>query len=560
MLVTKVPQIDLGDENKKIFLEPCNAHFTKVLPTTTPGSTNFTALSFVCPAPSRTTFTDRRIRFIGSLRVTIADPTGVTPILVAGQVAPRAYPFASMIQSVNINIDNQSFTFLPSKIMPALTHFFRRKMDTLAPTYLDKYQNYGDCVLANNNPLSSYFNSDDHNQRRGASSWYITSNTNTSASFVIEIFEQLFIPPFTHHEHQDMGLSNYSNMDIQFIFTSKPSRVISFERPLGSNFDYDSGSIVLEWITNPTLYIDYYTNSAEYVPRPLLYKCDQYILQTTAIGSLAPLTSNKSSSNSYQFSVIPNKVYIWVQKADTTKNCNDTDTFLRIEGVNLTFGNMTGILSSADTHTLFMMSKKNGLVDSFNEWFGELPNLFTPPFTPVGGVGSVLCLEFGSDIPMTQGFYPGQPGSFNFQVTELTYSNINQSNTLNNLQMYVLLQIDSYGFFGDTVVREMGITQFPKEQSQMEPVPYSQIKSYYGAGNMFQSAAKLLPYIQKGNQMLKDYRVISNVARMVPHPAAQTVGHIARHLGYGDNPALNEAVAGRILTNHELTQRVKRYH
>ena len=466
-----------------------------------------------------------------------------------------------MLQSVNINIDNQAFTFLPSKMIPPLSHFFKRKLDFHGPTFLDKYQNYADGQNNVNNSLGFYANSLDHNNPRGGSTFEVLTNTPASATLVVHIWEQLFIPPLTHHMHQDLGLTNYSNMDMAFIFTSNVTNVLSYIPPVPQN----TVSIVPTWGTPaPTLYIDYYTNGSDYMPRPVMFKCDQFAIQTTSVslpsGGVnwpANVSQDNIMSNSYQFSVIPNKIYIWVQKSDTIKTYSDTDTYFRIDKINLTFGNMTGILTSADTHVLYMMSRKNGLQDSFEEWYGVHMSGTNVP-QKIGGVGSVLCLEMGSDIPLTPGFYPGQPGSFNFQISGMTVTNINQGAPITApIQLYVLLQLDGYVFFGDTIMRETGITAFPKED--MEPVPYDSVKGYYGAG-VYDRAMKLMPYLRQGNKFLKDYKIISNFSKALPTPYAPLVHAAAKSLGYGDNAGLNEAVAGKLMTGHELKQRIRKYH
>ena len=568
MILTKVPQIDLAVENKKVYLEPTHAHFTKKIVTSSSGTTNFGSLTFVAPAPSRTTFTDRRVRFTGTIK---AEFTGTvagsdTQLLNIDRDAPRAYPLQSILQTVTINIDNQSYTFLPSKLIHPLSHYFKRTNDAYDATYLDKYAYYEDGKGKINNPLSGYGNSSDHNQPRGGTNWRIVANTGTTATVLLYINEMLFIPPFTNHFDQQLGMTNYSNMDFNFLFTTGTDSGGRFWSHCVNGAPGATSTITetkLSWVgTQPTLMVDYYNNAADYIPKTLTYKTDLFSFQTTQVSEIAYIAPNDTgfvassvlTANTYQFSVIPNKLYIFVQKYDATKTMTDTDTYLPITGISLTFGNVTGILSSADSHTLYMMSRKNGLIDSYPEWVGAVAK-------PVGGapaspfmtptVGSVLCLEMGSDIPLSYGYYPGQPGSFNFQISELSVQNNRFDGTtgqnLNGYYIYCIYQVDSYTHMGDAIIRESGLSSIPTEEEKLHPIAYNSIKNYYGAG-LSDKFNQILPYLKKANQWLKDYKIISTLASTVNNPIAHTVADVADKWGYGHG--------GRMITAREMKKRL----
>jgi hypothetical protein len=244
-----------------------------------------------------------------------------------------------------------------------------------------------------------------------------------------------------------------------------------------------------------------------------------------------------------------------MQKDDSSKDYNDTDTFFRIDAINLSFGNVTGILSSCDTHVLYMMSRKNGLCDSFPEWYGLHPTMTHPtnPAIPnvIGGIGSVLCLEFGSDIPMVPEFHPGMAGSFNFQINSMSVTYLNRSVTITNPVLYVMTQTDSYLHMGDTVTRVAGVVADPNAQY----VAYNNVAEYYG-GSLKDKIMKLLPYVQKINQYLKDSKIVSNTALQIPHPIAQTISGVAKSMGYGVEDG--GMVAGKLMTNAEIKKRVRK--
>lgn len=138
----------------------------------------------------------------------------------------------------------------------------------------------------------------------------------------------------------------------------------------------------------------------------------------------------------------------------------------------------------------------------------------------------------------------------------MTVTNINTTVTFTNPVLYVLTQTDSYLHMGDTVTRSAGIALSPEATY----VSYDNIAEYYGGG-LKDSVMKLLPYIQKLNNYLKESGIISKTVGMVQHPIAQSISGIAKQAGYGAGGGLEEVsgmVAGKLMTNAEIKKRIKK--
>jgi hypothetical protein len=125
-----------------------------------------------------------------------------------------------------------------------------------------------------------------------------------------------------------------------------------------------------------------------------------------------------------QFNSIPHRIYVSVSKNFNSKTHRDTDSFCPITSVNIVFNNTSGILSTLTQQDLYLICQKNGLRQSYAAFSGQPIYYFEQNLTngqaqtrTFIGPSAPIALEFGSDIPLLNGQYPGQPGVFNFQIS-----------------------------------------------------------------------------------------------------------------------------------------------
>jgi hypothetical protein len=83
------------------------------------------------------------------------------------------------------------------------------------------------------------------------------------------------------------------------------------------------------------------------------------------------------TSNTLQFQSIPHKIIISVSKLYNQKTRFDSDSFLPITDINITWGNTSGILSTLSQHDLYHVCRKNGLQQSWAMFHGQVINLYT---------------------------------------------------------------------------------------------------------------------------------------------------------------------------------------
>jgi hypothetical protein len=152
------------------------------------------------------------------------------------------------------------------------------------------------------------------------------------------------------------------------------------------------------------------------------------------------LQSFTLTSNTIQFQSIPHRLYISVSKAYNTKTYNDADVFLPITSINITWGNVSGVLSTLSQYDLWLLSEKNGLKQSWPMFSGQTIKIWGKSLDAgnaydrdLRGPSAPLCLEFGSDILLLNEDYPGKQGTWNFQI---------QVNAFNSLYDAVTPQLD----------------------------------------------------------------------------------------------------------------------
>ena len=98
---------------------------------------------------------------------------------------------------------------------------------------------------------------------------------------------------------------------------------------------------------------------------------------------------------------------------------------LSLENLKISWNNSNALLADATKEQLFQMCSKNGLNDQYVTWNGFptinssiINNSTSRARTAlIPGIGSVACIEFGTDIGLNPGEAPGSIGTYNLQVT-----------------------------------------------------------------------------------------------------------------------------------------------
>ena len=243
----------------------------------------------------------------------------------------------------------------------------------------------------------------------------------------------------------------------------------------------------------------------------------------------ATLTEGQAGTvqfNAYTLHYIPKRMYIFV-RPDLFSLTNQQliecpDFFGRIDYVNIYYDNEYH-LNELNSYELYKLSLKNGLKRSFSEW-----NKY---------YGSVLCLEFGTDIVLNNSYQAeGVRGNFMLQI-DLNFTDLRSAAAPTpptgalTYRGYAIF-VESGVLTIDDMLVSISTGSLTEEMIKNAAPPISgyaiQHSNYTGAG-LFSS---LLHGIKKAYNVAKPVarevaRVIEDVAPYIPHPSARIVGSVA---------------------------------
>lgn len=287
-------------------------------------------------------------------------------------------------------------------------------------------------------------------------------------------------------------------------------------------------------------------------------------------------TSGTITSGVYTLTRVPTAIWVWIgptkgvmqhfQTQALTESPSTTglysaenDYFGAIDHINITMGNTTQILNNASVLDLYRTSKANGCQLTFKDFSGSFtsPNLsyevrgttslddatIKRDHSLSPGPGTVLRLVPGLDLIMSdRDLVPGSacenvvfqltanfrwllnsetPGAFNrnialwlgFEYTGVIEIN-NGTATLNTAPISV-----------------PAAKAAPVLRVASENIP---ARAFLAEGGSFFD--KIWSGIKTGVRWLKNNKMISKIAKSIPHPIAQTVGSVADDLGFGYGP------------------------
>ena len=278
--------------------------------------------------------------------------------------------------------------------------------------------------------------------------------------------------------------------------------------------------------------------------------------------------SGTITSGVYTLTRVPTAIWVWIgptkgvmqhfQTQSATDNAAITglysaenDYFGAIDHINITMGNTTQILNNASVLDLYRTSKANGCQLTFND--------FSPPnkihstsygYTSSKGVtndrsltpgpGTVLRLVPGLDLIMSdRDLVPGSAcENVVFQLTA-NFRWLLNSPTPGAFNRNIALWL-GFEYTGVIEVKDGTATlnTAPISVPAAKAAPMLRVASENIPARAFLAEGggifdKIWSGIKSGVRWLRDKKLVSKIARSIPHPVAQTVGQVADDLGFG---------------------------
>ena len=505
-----------------------------------------------------------------------------------------------------MNINNDSISMPMSDVIQPLLRYnidtkLRTREYTTTPCYPDQSFNYADLVGTNRNPLAPYSDSIDGTAiPRGGFPFTVIAGTNaavtpstggTAATAVVDMFctEPLFLSPNYWGCACDdkQGYYNANSMDFNFSFLAQAGfRMWSHANQVSSG---GAGIFVTSVINSITVQFNGFTAPAfsypQSIPQLLFKYISPAILTPQRLSPLRPVTYPffnvqryptdigavsygvspvPIQSNNIQLSSIPRRIYLYIRPNNATlqSRCDIPDAYLTINNVAIQWANQNTLLSSASQIQLYEINVKNHSSQDWMSWSGiGLNNSGLPPATiasQFGGVGSILALEFATDLQLDGDEAPGLAGQYQLQV-QLSVSNLNSSGAWNSLPMTFYVVTVEEGTFtitsaGSAQHQQSVLSKADILNAQGQPgLNYRSVERLNGGDFL----GSLRDFGSKVNDFLKNTKLLSTVGKAVGtvFGPAGVAGDIADKLGYGAG-CDGGNMGGMRLTKAELQSRL----
>ena len=466
----KVMDPILDTESRKPFALICGGvETTERTFTTTTFSES--SVQFAVPPPNPTTFVSRR--FMLKMDVTLTIPCtnnsgGDSFCLNANKDAFRQYPLASIMKNLDVTINGSSVSINMNDVIKPLLLYHNNDRNlggremSLSPALRDQSQVYQALVNSTRNPLAGYYDGADYLGvlARGAFPFEVLANpqiadtTTGNAIIKATICEELFLSPLLFGGVRDEGFIGVQAIDINIVWDSNKNLMWSH-----AGDSIALGNISVEF-SNPTMLFKYVTPPYNMsLPKSIQYSYNEIQRYPTNTGqNFDHLQSHEVQTNNIQINAIPRFLYIFVRRNDSDMNSSTPDAYFSIDQISLNWNNKNALLANASKQQLYDISRKNGVDLTWSEWSGEPMKTLNgdPDDGFISGVGSVLCLEFGTDIGLFEDEAPGIIGTYNIQI-KMNVTNYS-GETINNPRIYLITVIPGiFTIYDNSASKRIGV-------------------------------------------------------------------------------------------------------
>jgi hypothetical protein len=501
-------------------------------------------ISWVATPPNQNTYVARRmmIRMQFQLNFTGTSAGAGIPLIQASGLphapgvnpgifqydAPRAYPLSESFKTLAVQMNNDNISTNLATYARIMQRFNRDKDEedkdySLTPSMPDKSQSYDDLLGFPLNPLASYGDNAAQCPRGGFSGCLITRNDSTGlpgdqATILLDVTEPCWLSPWAFGRNQeDVSFIQVQNINVQCTLGGRGNGALTglisslwSHAPAGSVLSAASanvlaGSLLFNYIS-PDL--------TQQLPQEVNYSYFEPTLYPTGSNvAIPPGGSTTLVMNNVQLNSVPNRMYVWASIRDQDVNISTTNTYFRIDNVNITYNNQDGILSNMVIQDHYMMYLRNGGNMSFEQY-----SLY---------VGSIMCIGFGTDIPLDALSAPGMRNSQNLSLT-IRVTNVSSAPIVPTLNVLVI-QEGVMMIRDQSVMRSVGVldaVDILNARSQV-PISYKGAKTFHGAGF----------WDDIGGFFKKAFRPAVNVARSLApapfQPLVQAVSDVGSSYGLG---------------------------
>jgi hypothetical protein len=582
-LITRDPRVKI--DSKRVYTVHKGAQQNSFRPVVSTSYSN-NEINFSAVPPSDRTIIDRKlcVRWRPRITITGVNNTPGAPLIDYGVTdCIRAFPLASITSSLKLSINNTNFTVNANDVFPQLFRYYTYQEDddmeySTFPAQQDQYSSYSTKPASIRNAFSKYESSNAYTNPRGA--YPILSFTNAvdanTSEIVFEFCEPLFLSPLIFGCGEESGFIHINNLEVELNLNNQ-ARLWCHDASAANTIS----SVVLSLDTAPELLVNYLTPQLlADIPASVTYPFFNLERFTLEAAGIAPGANFSIRSNAIKLNSIPSRMYIYAKRSRTEQNSSvanaisTTDTFAFIRGVQIDYANQSALLSTARPQDLYRMSVRNGCKLSWSQWSGAaIPNGVSTsglldgnnPPSFIGGVGSILCVDYGQDLPQQQLDAPGKLGEYMLQVNA-DFTDLRPAGEANyTYSLYIVLVNEGVVTIANNLtVQNIGVLSDRNilDSAQMPEADYNTIKSIYGGKSNFMQGVR--KFFSKASDIYRQAKPIlsaaADVAQMIPEVAPfATVGRKVLGVGGRGGKVVGAGLqGGKMMPKSRLSQRLAR--
>jgi hypothetical protein len=359
----------------------------------------------------------------------------------------RNFPINSVIQNVGLTVNGLTFTEQVQDHIHATSRYFLDDDDTdisHAGRIVDRFQTYDDAADSSLDPLGYSYDSNENEKRRYRLVQLVSNTVAAGFEAIYEVVEPLMMSMLRFNKFHLLdhnAFYNITTMSLNFNFDTKSKMLVS------SDWDNGTGTLALPVLT--AQFVDsfdvcqYFMTPDEEAKRTLLPSFDQpavyhylkhyleikpvsgtytAIARSPSTATIKPAVNNIQSDN-FVLSVVPQRVFIYVEVDPSSRTSIDCNAFQGIDRVRITFANDTNVLATFQESNLWSMSSENGYKYGLLDWQYDYEiEAADDTITTIPRQGAVICVDFSKDMQLPSGLAPGVLGNFNMRVEVDTYN------------------------------------------------------------------------------------------------------------------------------------------
>jgi len=402
--------------------------------------------------PSENTLIDRNIHIQGNVSCyyETAIAAGAT---ISFKVAPSAFPLNHALQNVSLTLNNSKLSVQTQDILPVYLKQFHQKFLSkncqMTPSYVDKY--FGKVSNAvSSGGASSYMSGIENGEK----------DSDTIGRMNEDFSVQVFLGDVEVIQTPASGVFTVANTAVGAVAsTVKVVCSVNVSEPLlglrtcemkedESNYlSINNLELLLQWndmrnvfyISGSSLWKSYagdvtnrlvISDSAKLNLKYMSLHASQYsklnsknVLPYDEMVCYKRLFTGSDATTQQVTDIIsmrqiPNYIYMVVRpQYNSMKPQFSNHLCFPITGLNITFNNVSGLLTSYGAKDLYQMSRRNGSQQTWSEFTGIVRNKNSVGYA---GIGSIIVIDPVRDLGLSDFLSSGSLGQFSFQAT-VTY-------------------------------------------------------------------------------------------------------------------------------------------